>query len=140
MILLDTNVMSKVLCHTHAPRVIEWIDVQSRDTSFLFAIAVADLRIGVAPLPAGKRRSGLQDNLEKRVLPFFVGRVLPFDFVCAQAHALLIAKARSTCLASATEVGYIAAIAAAGGLAVATRDTNPLGLAGVTVIHPWAQR
>ena len=93
MILLDTNVMSEPLRHAPEPRVIEWIDAQAMETLFLSAITVAELRAGVALLPAGKRRAGLQENLEKRVLPLFAGRVLPFDLACTQAYAALLAKA-----------------------------------------------
>ncbi|MDT0137310.1 type II toxin-antitoxin system VapC family toxin [Acidovorax sp. PRC11] len=139
MILLDTNVMSEPLRQAPEPRVIEWIDAQAMETLFLSAITVAELRAGVALLPAGKRRAGLQDNLEKRVLPLFAGRVLPFDLACTQSYAKLIAKSRSAGLAIATADGYIAAIAAANGFAVATRDTSPFEAAGVTVINPWAQ-
>jgi len=88
-------------------------------------------------LPAGKRRSGLQQNLEKRVLPLFAGRVLPFDLACTQAYAELMAKARAAGLAIATADGYIAAIAAANGFVVATRDATPFEAAGATVINPW---
>jgi len=139
MILLDTNVMSEPLRQAPEPRVIEWIDAQAMETLFLSAITVAELRAGVALLPAGKRRAGLQDNLEKRVLPLFAGRVLPFDLACTQSYAKLIAKSRSAGLAIATADGYIAAIAAANGFAVATPDTSPFEAAGVTVINPWAQ-
>jgi predicted nucleic acid-binding protein len=91
----------------------------------------------VALLPTGKRRAGLQTDLEKRVLPLFAGRVLPFDLSCTQLYAELITKARVAGLAIAAADGYIAAIAAANGLAVATRDTTPFEAAGVTVINPW---
>lgn len=138
MILLDTNVMSEPLRQAPEPRVIEWIDAQAMETLFLSAITVAQLRAGVALLPAGKRRAGLQDNLEKRVLPLFAGRVLPFDLACTQSYAKLMAKARTAGLAIGTADGYIAAIAAANGFAVATRDTGPFEAAGVTVINPWA--
>ena len=139
MILLDTNVMSEPLRHAPEARVIEWIDAQAMETLFLSAITVAELRAGVALLPAGKRRAGLQENLEKRVLPLFAGRVLAFDLACTQAYAELMAKARRAGLAVATADGYIAAIAAANGFVVATRDTGPFEAAGVTVINPWAQ-
>lgn len=137
MILLDTNVMSEPLRRAPEPRVIDWIDAQPMETLFLSAMTVAELRAGVALLPAGKRRSGLHENLEKRVLPLFAGRVLPFDISCTQAYAALMAKARSAGLAIATADGYIAAIAAANGFSVATRDTSPLQAAGVSVIDPW---
>lgn len=137
MILLDTNVMSEPLRHAPEPRVIAWIDAQAMETLFLSAITVAELRAGVALLPAGKRRAGLHENLEKRVLPLFAGRVLPCDLACTPAYAALMAKARSVGLAIATADGYIAAIAATHGFTVATRDTAPFVAAGVPVINPW---
>ncbi len=137
MILLDTNVVSEPLRPAPDARVIEWIDAQPLETLFLSAITVAELRAGVALLPAGKRRTGLQQNLEKRVLPLFAGRVLPFDLACTPAYAVLLARARTAGLAIATADDYIAAIAAANGFTVATRDTGPFEAAGVAVIDPW---
>ncbi len=137
MILLDTNVVSEPLRPAPDARVAEWIDAQPLETLFLCAITVAELRAGVAQLPAGKRRAGLQESLETRVLPLFAGRVLPFDLGCTQAYAELMAGARASGLAIASADGYIAAIAAANGLAVATRDTVPFEAAGATVINPW---
>ena len=137
MILLDTNAVSEPLRPAPDARVIEWIDAQRLETLFLSAITVAELRAGMALLPAGKRRTGLQQSLETRVLPLFAGRVLPFDLGCTQAYAELMAKARATGLAIASADGYIAAIAAANGLAVATRDTGPFEAAGLAVINPW---
>ena len=118
-------------------RVVAWIDAQALETLFLSAITVAELRAGVALLPAGKRRAGLQESLQARVLPLFAGRVLPFDLGCTQAYAELMAKARASGFAIASADGYIAAIAAANGLAVATRDTGPFEAADVAVINPW---
>lgn len=63
--------------------------------------------------------------------------MLPFDLPCTQADAALLAKARAAGLAIAMADGYIAAIAATHGLAVATRDTGPFEAAGVAVINPW---
>lgn len=137
MILLDTNVVSEPLRNAPETRVIEWIDAQPLETLFLSAITVAELRAGVALLPVGKRRAGLQESLEKRVLSLFVGRVLPFDLACTQAYAQLMAKARTARLSIATADGYIAAIAAANGFTVATRDTSPFEAAGSAVINPW---
>ena len=137
MILLDTNVVSEPLRRTPAAQVVEWIDAQSLETLFLSAITVAELRAGVALLPAGKRRTALQESLETRVLPLFAGRVLPFDLGCTAAYAELMAKARAAGLAIASADGYIAAIAAANGLTVASRDTGPFEAAGAAVINPW---
>ena len=137
MILLNTNVVSEPLRPAPDAQVIEWIDAQPVETIFLSAITVAELRAGVALLPAGKRRSGLQQSLEKRVLPLFAGRVLPFDLACTKAYSELMAKARAAGFAIATADGYIAAIAVANGLTVATRDAGPFRAAGAAVINPW---
>jgi toxin FitB len=137
VILLDTNVVSEPLRAAPDARVIEWIDAQPLETLFLSAITVAELRAGVALLPAGKRRAGLNESLEKQVLPLFAGRVLAFDLACTQAYAKLMSAARAAGLAIASADGYIAAIAAANGLAVATRDMSPFKAAGVAVIDPW---
>lgn len=137
MILLDTNVISEPLRRDPEPRVIEWIDAQALETLYLSAITVAELRSGIALLPPGKRRSALQENLEKQVLPLFTGRVLPFDLSCTRAYADLIAKTKNAGLAIATADGFIAAIAITNSFAVATRDNSPFEAAGSAVINPW---
>ncbi|MFM8898385.1 MAG: type II toxin-antitoxin system VapC family toxin [Burkholderiales bacterium] len=137
MILLDTNVVLEPLRPAPDTRVIAWIDAQPLETFFLSTITVAELRAGVAMLPAGKRRSNLQESLETKVLPLFAGRVLPFDLGCTQAYAELRAKARAVGLSISSADGYIAAIAAANGLVVATRDRGPFEGVGVAVIDPW---
>ena len=137
MILLDTNVLLEPLRPAPDALVTEWIDAQALETLFLSAITVAELRAGLALLPAGKRRAGLQKSLQTQVLPLFFGRVLPFDVGCTQAYAELMAKARASGLAIASADGYLAAIAITNGLIVATRDTGPFEAAGAAVINPW---
>lgn len=137
MILLDTNVISEPLRRSPETRVINWIDAQSLETLYLSAITVAELRFGIANIPAGKRRDELQLSLENQILPLFSGRVRPFDIHCTTAYAELMAKAKSSGLAIATADGYIAAIAAANRFSVATRDVSSFQAAGVNVINPW---
>lgn len=137
MILLDTNVISEPQRREPNARVLDWIDAQALETLYLSAIAVAELRAGIALMPAGKRRDGLHENLEKRLLPMFANRVLPFDMACTKAYAELLAKSRDAGLAVETADAFIAAVALANGFAVATRDTTPFEAAGLNVINPW---
>ena len=137
MILLDTNVISEPQRQSPNTRVLDWIDAQALETLYLSAITVAELRAGIALMPAGKRRDGLHENLEKRLLPMFANRVLSFDMVCTKAYAELLAKARAAGLAIETADAFIAAVAFANGFAVATRDTSPFEAAGLNVINPW---
>jgi len=137
MIVLDTNVVSEVWKITPHPQVLAWLDAQATATLYLSAITVAELRYGIAAMPAGKRKTIYQNRLEQQVLPHFAGRVLPFDLHTSQIYADLMAQARTTGKAIGKEDGYIAASAAAQGFVVATRDTRPFLAAGLPVINPW---
>jgi len=137
MILLDTHVVSEPLRALPDPKVLDWLDAQAIETLYLSSITVAELRFGIAVLPEGKRRDTLLSSLEQRVLPLFAGRILGFDLAAAQSYAALRAHARASWQAIATADGYIAAIAAAKGFAIATRDSSPFEAAGLSVINPW---
>jgi toxin FitB len=137
MILLDTNVISEPLRLKPDPLVLAWIDAQNLETLHLAAISLAELRFGIAALPAGKRKDVLHKSLEQRVLPLFTGRVLAFDAAASAAYASLRAQARAAGVAIGVADGYIAATAAVRGLTVATRDTAPFEAAGLVVINPW---
>ncbi|KVL38750.1 plasmid stability protein StbB [Burkholderia territorii] len=138
MILVDTNVISEPLRREPSGAVIEWLDAQIVETLFLSAISLAEMRFGVAALPAGRRRDWLDQSIEQRVVPLFRGRILPFDDAASKGYASLRAKARAAGHALAPADGFIAATAAANGLIVATRDVAPFEAAGLRVIDPWA--
>lgn len=137
MILIDTNVISEPWRLTPDARVLAWIDAQAIETLYLSAVTIAELRFGIASMPAGKRRTTLHDRLENEVLPLFEGRLLPFDLDASQAYADLMAQAKAAGRAIGKADGYIAATAAAHGLMVATRDTSPFEAAGIPIINPW---
>lgn len=137
MILLDTNIVSEPLRLTGDMSVLHWIDAQAIETLYLSAISLAELRLGIAVLPSGKRKDTLRTSLEQRVLPLFAGRILPFDTAASEAYAELRARARLEGRAIAPADGYIAATATTHGLMVATRDTAPFEAAGLKVINPW---
>jgi predicted nucleic acid-binding protein len=65
-------------------------------------------------------------------------RILPFDTRAARCYADLAIKARAAGQGFPTPDGYIAAIAAARELTVASRDTSAFAAADLPVIDPWA--
>lgn len=138
MILLDTNLISEPWKPVPDQAVIAWLDDQAIETLFLSAITIAELRFGIAAMPSGKRQTILRDRLEDEVLPHFSERILSFDLAASQSYSELMARARIAGKAIGTADGYIAAIAAANGLAIATRDTSPFESAGLKVINPWS--
>ncbi|WP_062228583.1 type II toxin-antitoxin system VapC family toxin [Aureimonas frigidaquae] len=138
MIVLDTNVVSEAMKPEPAPAVHDWLDEQAAETLYLSSVTVAELMFGIGALPDGQRREKLAAALDG-MLDLFDGRILPFDTEAARHYAALAVTARKAGKGLPTPDGYIAAIAAANGFAVATRDTIAFEAAGVPVIDPWAK-
>lgn len=137
MILLDTNVVSEAMKPEPDRAVQAWLDEQAAETLYLSSVTIAELMFGIGALPEGKRKDRLAAALDG-VLELFADRILPFDTAAARRYADLAAKARAAGRGFPTPDGYIAAIAAARDLAVASRDTSAFTAAGLTVIDPWA--
>lgn len=136
MILLDTNVVSEAMTREPHPQVRAWLDAQAAETLFLSSVTVAELLFGIGVLPAGKRKDALAAAFGD-VLDLFVNRILFFDTSAARCYAELAVKARTVGKGFPTPDGYIAAIAAAHGFTVASRDASAFNAAGLTVIDPW---
>jgi toxin FitB len=136
MILLDTNVVSEAMKPEPHPSVRDWLDAQAAETLFLSSVTIAELLFGIGALPRSKRKDRLASALDG-VLDLFTARILPFDTAAARRYAELAVKARAAGKGFPTPDGYIAAIAAAQGFAVASRDTSAFKAAGLTIIDPW---
>lgn len=136
MILLDTNVVSEAMKPEPSPAVRAWLDEQAAETLYLSSVTIAELMFGIGVLPKGRRKDRLSTALDG-VLELFGTRLLPFDTSAARRYAELAVKARAAGRGFPTPDGYIAAIAAAHDLAVASRDTSAFKAAGLTVIDPW---
>ena len=139
MILLDTNVVSEMMRSDPAPPVRAWLDAQDPETLFLSSVTLAELKFGVGILPEGRRKLALATAL-KMIVDVFPDRVLPFDQDAAEFYARLAVAARVTGKGFPTPDGYMAAIAASHGLAVASRDKSAFTAAGLRVIDPWTAR
>ena len=138
MIVLDTNVISEPLKPRADQAVIRWLDSQDPETLYLTATNLAEILIGIALLPAGKRKRGMELAMQSLLTKLFAGRFLSFDREAAIAFALLGSRAAAKGYPISVADCQIAAIAAVHGFAVATRDTAPFLAAGVPVINPWA--
>ncbi|WP_369061975.1 type II toxin-antitoxin system VapC family toxin [Caulobacter sp. 73W] len=136
MILLDTNVVSEAIRPEPSSAVGAWLDRQAPETLFVSSVTVAEMLFGVSALPDGRRKQMLRQAV-LGIVDLFEDRILPFDTAAARSYADLTANARKVGRGFPTPDGYIAAIAAANGFAVATRDTGPFEAGGLEVIDPW---
>ncbi len=137
MIVLDTNVISEPLKPLADPAVTQWLDAQDPETLYLAATVLSEVLIGIALLPAGKRKLGMEQAMRALQARLFEDRFLSFDREAAVAFALLGSRAAAKGYSISPADCQIAAIAAVHGFAVATRDTAPFRAAGVRVVNPW---
>lgn len=137
MIILDTNVVSELLRPAPSPAVEAWLAAQDGATVFFTAIGEAELRIGVAILPAGRRRTSLAEAIDAMLEEDFRHRILPFDTAAAQAYAAIAATRRAAGRPISQFDCQIAAIARIRQAFLATRSTVDYEDCGIEVIDPW---
>jgi predicted nucleic acid-binding protein len=137
MIVLDTNVISELMKPTPELKVVAWLDAQPDSECFITAVTEAELRYGIAIMPAGQRRQQFQAALAEMLAVDFAGRILPFDSAAAELFAIIAAHRRGTGKPISQLDAQIAAIARANGAALATRNVADFDDCGITVINPW---
>lgn len=137
MIILDTNVISELMREEANEAVFAFIDAQPISTLYTTAIVQAEILFGVAMLPPGRRRAALEADAQRLFAEEFAGRVLPFDQEAALHYAAIIERRRAIGRPLEGFDGLIAAIAAAAGFAVATRNTADFEDCGIPLVNPW---
>ena len=118
------------------PHVLDWLDAQPESSLFTTSITEAEVRAGVAMLPAGRRRTGLATAADQ-LFELFGDRVLPFDSAAARAYAILVARRRAAGRPVAQADGQIAAIAESHNATVVTRNVGHFEGSAIDVIDPW---
>lgn len=137
-IILDTNVLSELMRAQPAPVVVDWFSRQGEVTFYTTTITQAEILLGIALLPAGKRRDLLADAAEKMFQEDFSDNCLPFDESCAAPYASVVASRRRSGFSMTTEDAQIAAIALHHNLPLATRNTKDfLHIDGLVLYNPW---
>lgn len=138
-ILLDTNVLSELMRPRPDPVVLDWFATQGRQTRFLIsAITQAEILLGIALLPAGKKRSALTEVAQAMFEQEFHGLTLAFDVPVAAVYAALVAQCSRSGTPMSVEDAQIAAIAAHHGLPLATRNIPDfVKVPGLVLIDPW---
>jgi len=137
MILLDTNVISELMKPRPEHKVEAWLAAQPPADCFLSAVTEAELRYGIAILPAGQRRQQFEIALAGMLNQDFDGRILPFDSAAAVAYAVIASDRRRSGRPISQMDAQIAAIARAAGATLATRNVADFQGCGISIIDPW---
>ena len=96
--------------------------------------------LGIALLPAGRRRESLRSAAHMMFTRDFAGKCLPFDTKAAVYYAAIVSGRRRSGHATATEDAMIASIARAHEYPLATRNTKDfLFIDDLVLYNPWQQ-
>jgi hypothetical protein len=134
---LDTNVISELMKPEPAVAVGGWIDAQPRADLFTTSVTKAEILLGIASLPGGRRKAGLTEAADRLFDVLLANRVIPFDAAAAAYYPEVVKARRRFGRPIGMADAQIAAIASATSAAVATRDVADFDGCGVQVINPW---
>ena len=137
MFVLDTNILSAMICRAPVPQVAAWVAGQPADLLFMASVCQAEILSGLAIMPQGRRRFALEAAVRAMFLEDFAGRVLPFDMEAAVAYADIFAARRRAGRPTTTVDLMLAAVARSRGASVVTRDVGGFEGCGLPTINPW---
>jgi hypothetical protein len=137
LIILDTNVLSALMRDAPDAQVVTWLDGQAAESVWITSITLFETRLGLALLPAGRRRRHLERAFDALLAEDLENRVLEFDGPAAiEAAALAAARQRAGRPVDLRDT-QIAGIALARNATIATRNVRHFTGLRTPVVDPW---
>ncbi len=137
MIVLDTNVLSALMRQRPDPAVVAWLDTQPTESIWLTSITVFEGRLGLALLPAGRRRKSLEESFGRLLNEDLQNRVLAFDHAAATQAAQLGAQRQKAGRPVDIRDTQIAGIVISRRATLATRNLRHFDDLPTPVLNPW---
>jgi len=135
--LLDTNAVSEWVKPRPNVGLIRWMESADEDRVFLSVISLAELRYGVERMPAGARRSRLEQWLRDELPLRFEGRILPVNYEVAEAWGKTVSRSESMGRPVSAMDAFLSATAETFRLTLVTRNVPDFPLLKGTV-NPWS--
>lgn len=140
MIVADTNVVSELMRDVPDEAVVAWSTTLGPADVGITAITVQDVEFGLARLPAGRRRTSLEERW-RTTADAFHEDVLAYDLAAAVAAATLLESRERLGRPMSLADAQIAGICVAGSHVLATRNILDFEhIDGLSVINPFEQR
>lgn len=136
MIVLDTNVVAEMMAKVPNPSVLSYLNSLTEPPS-LSAITVAEVRFGIALLPAGHRKRELANATEELVTSLGLDRILIFSNTTASCYADVVSRRRRAGRPISQFDGAIAASCIEHKAALVTRNTKDFDGLRINLVNPW---
>lgn len=135
--LLDTNAVSEWVKRWPNPGLIRWMESADEDRVFLSVITLAELRYGVERMPAGARRSRLEQWLCDELPLRFEDRILSVDNHIAEAWGRTVSRSEALGRPMGAMDAFLSATAEVHRLTLVTRNISHFPMLKA-VVNPWA--
>lgn len=131
--LVDANVLSEASRPRPSRSAVEWLLANEAEI-VVNPIVLGELRFGILQLPAGRRRTRLEQWFTAGLSWVYV---VELTAETAEVWARLLADLKRKGRTMAVKDSLIAATARQHGLTIATRNTRDFAHAGVATINPF---
>jgi toxin FitB len=139
--LLDTNVLSEFNRRGEPdPLVKQWLEAADTDSLYASVLTFGEIRLGVELLAPGKRRTQLEQWLDRDLPEWFEGRILPVDQAIADRWGLVRAQAQLKGRPVSVVDALLAATALQYDLTIVSRNVSDFSVVGLAVLNPWDVR
>ena len=132
--------LSALMQKVPEPQVVDWLDQQPGESVWITTVTLFEARLGLALLPAGRRRKALEGAFNQLLIEDLEGRVLDFDRPSAEAAATLAAERQRRGRPVDMRDTQIAGIVIARRAKLATRNIKHFADLTVEVVNPWEVR
>ena len=137
MILLDTNVISELMRPEPDPVVAQWLLTFDDEPLGTTVITVSEIIYGLERLENGRRKQGLQERFEAFIAPGSGLSILALDPESARLAGMFRARRESGGQHAHPSDMFIAGIAGANSMELATRNTRDFSGLGLHLVNPW---
>jgi predicted nucleic acid-binding protein len=138
MIVLDSNVVSELMCPRPNPGVIRWLDQQPSASIWTTSITIFEIRLGLQMMPFGKRQAVLAAFFERWLSEVAQTRIAIYDDNAARVSADLAAERHKRGRPGELRDTMIAGIVLANHATLATRNVKHFEDIAKSVVNPWA--
>lgn len=134
---LDTNVVSELMRPHADATVLKRLVALDDSAWFITSMTEAELRHGLALLPAGKKKQRLDAAMQALLITDFGGRILAFDSAASVYYAQCMAVRVKAGRPLQVQDAMIAACCLAHVATLITRNTKDFEGLGLTLVNPW---
>src|SRR5712691_11365976 len=134
--LLDTNAILEFVKPRPNTGLMSWWKSADEDRIFISVISLAELRYGVERMPAGSRRSRLEQWLRHELPLRFETRILPVDTQVAELWGRTVSLSEAVGRPIGVMDAFLAATAETYHLTLVTRNVSDFPLLKA-ILNPW---